>query len=213
MAGLSLAGSLEDYISHPPAVDNPPWREGCEPSVAIPRWQKQLKEAKTDTDRAIAVGNLEITAARMATLPVAQAAAMELMDQHVMPNVEVTKSVDRTLFCSWRRLMLDCANVYKKLGNIKAERRCLEMYIEGVDLPQDRDFGLYLLAHHMAAQENYAEAIQTIQKVRDDGHMSESKKFIIPKWSKKLALKKADEAKKLKSLPTSDPSKNEKLQQ
>lgn len=210
-AGFSWAGSLDDYLANPPKFDNPPWHPENEPSLAIPSWLKQLKEGKTDTDKAVAVGNLVITAARMSKYPEAQAAAIELMDVHVMPNLEVTKRVDISLSCSWRGIVLDCVNFYKKLGNIEAERKCLELYIEGVDLPQDRDFGLYLLAHHHASQEDFAEAIKTMQKIRDDGNMASNKIFFIPKWNQKMTQKEAEAAKKLKLSTIPDPSKNEIL--
>ncbi len=214
-AGFSWAGSLDDYLANPPKFDNPPWHPDNEPSITIPRWLKQLKEGKTDTDQAVAVGNIVITASRMAKYPEAQAAAVELMDIHVIPNLEVTKRVDISLSCSWRGIVLDCVNFYKKLGNLEAERKCLEMYIEGVDLPQDRDFGLYLLAHHHASQESFAEAIKTMQKIRDDGNMASNKTFFIPKWNQKMAQKEAEAAKELKLSPNPNPnpSKTEILPQ
>jgi hypothetical protein len=208
---ICWAGPLEDYLKHPPEFENRPWSQDDRPEIAIPRWTKLLKEGKPDKERAIAVGNLAGVADSMANVPEAQAAAMELMDQHVMPNVAVTKRVDRTLFCSWRGTLLDCVNVYKKLGNRKAERDCLELFINGAELPKDQDFGIYLLAHHLAAEENYAEALITMQRLRDGGSMSASKKFLMSKWSKKMAWMEREAAKKLKPAPAPKESKNEPL--
>jgi len=191
---MTWAGPLEEYLAHPPPVDNAPWRFGEEPWNAIPKWSKQFNEGKTDRDKAIAIGNLVMTAERMATFPKAREATIQLMDQMVMPNIEVTKRVDITLFCAWRGIMVHCASVYKNLGKFESQRDCLERYVLESDIPRDKNYGFFRLAQCLADQENYSEALQVIARYQCDGDPPNSKDFYTSLWEKKMKEKDAEKA-------------------
>jgi hypothetical protein len=135
----------------------------------------------------------------MTNFPDAHAAALELMDKHVIPNLEVTKKVDISLFCSWRGIVLHCADFYKKLGKPEQVRSCLEMYILAADIPHDRNFGIYRLANHFADQEQYGDAIRTMENILDEEKMSTEAKFKIALWQKKLKQKEEDTANKIET--------------
>lgn len=123
-ATLALhAGALEDYLSDPPVVGDAPWYNTTLPEDFIPPHLKTLgDEGATDRQRGIAVANLTFIASQMAEFKESKAAANELMNRYVMPNLYFTKSVEPSNSCSWRQTLIAAGTVYQALGDLQARR-------------------------------------------------------------------------------------------
>lgn len=135
------------------------------------------------------MANLAFIARQMAGFEESRAAADELMNHYVMPNLHFTKSVESTNACSWRQTVLTAANIYKSLGDHDKHRQCLDLIAEADERAGDQDMILYLLAFEEVRQERYTQAIATLAQIPADSKWANSREKLTNLWTQKQAEK------------------------
>lgn len=201
---LLNAGALDDYLTNRTVFKDAPWGHNDPPFVTIPIYLKEFSEAKTDQVKAHQVGRLVFLALLMSNIPELRPAVAEMLEKHIMPNIEYTKVYDRTNTYSWHHSILDCKQTYQRLGDHQAVKKCLNTFYLESPLPNDKEMALYLLAYHDVSLKNYAEAVDTINLLPAESKWAAHRPMLIREWTKMKiqAEKKAKEAeKKAKQLP------------
>lgn len=183
LAGLR-AGAIEDLIAKPPVIENPPWA-GCDPpEVEIPKELRRMEEGPEPVDRAVAIGSLVLIARELAEFPQTKAAAAELLDRHIIPNLDLAKAADETAFCSWRRTVIGCKNAYQKLGDRGRVDALLTLLEKESPRQDDREMVLYLRAYQHAEDKNYALAIETINRLPEESHWTAQRPVLVQRWQR-----------------------------
>lgn len=186
MSGLCLADALDDYLAEPPKVTTDYWDDEGAPEIVIPRHVRQMKEAATEIERGMAVGQLGWVARFMAQEPRALAAAEALVTKHVMPNINATRALDPSDACCWRYTLINCRYVYKNNNNREAERECLSMMHHGSSKPGDKELALWLLAYQQAEMKDFAGAIKSINLIPEESKWARHRRKLIKHWSREL---------------------------
>lgn len=195
--GVTYADPLEDYLTKPPAIEMPPWREDEAPEKMIPIYQQRFNDEKSPSRaKGIALANLAYIARQMSQVESARLAAADLLERIVMPNLDYTRKVEPTNACSWRQTLMSCKNTYQNLGNSKAAQKCLILFRDEIQSPDDKDLAIYLLAYEYAKTEEYQTSIETIQSLAPDSRFAKDRQKLINYWSKKKieAERKAKDA-------------------
>ncbi|WP_411826112.1 hypothetical protein [Luteolibacter sp. AS25] len=185
-SSLIFAGPIENYIENPPEIENPPWEGSAPPEISIPLYQARLRDSSSDRDRGFAVANLAFIARQMADIPEYQEVAKQLADQYIMPNLDFTKPIEETNFASWRRTVLSCKNIYERIGDHEAERKCLELFYRANKKPDDRELALHLLAYQQVRLGNYKKAIKTIKHIPEESKWSNNREKLIKAWTNEM---------------------------
>lgn len=206
-SSILSAGPLDDYLNNPPHVVNPPWGFVDPPSVTIPIYLKEFSEAKTDEDKARPIGQLVFLALQMSNVPELRPAVAELLEKHIMPNLDHTKVLHKTNAFSWHHSILYCKQTYGRLGDHEAVRRCLNTFHQGSPLVEDKEMALYLLAYHDAGLGNYNEAIATINLLPSESKWANHRPTLIEGW-KNMQTKAEEKAKKAEQRAKQKKQKN-----
>ena len=181
---LLNAGPLDDYLTNRTVIKDAPWGHNDPPFVTIPIYLKEFSEAKTDQVKAQQVGRLVFLALQMSNIPELRPTVAEMLEKHIMPNIEYTKVYDNTNTYCWRRSILNCNQTYQRLGDHQAVRKCLNtLYLES-PLPNDKEMALYLLAYHDVSLENFAEAVDTINLLPAESKWAAHRPMLIREWTK-----------------------------
>lgn len=153
-------------------------------------WLKKLRTARRPQDRGIAVANLQNCAWALLNVPNARPAAIELLNQWVLPNATSLRSLPRTSACSWENVMHGAYASYKKASDIHGERRVLELLSTQARDPGLRDLAILRLAELKAAQGNLDEAIATARKSDCRGEFGEPRAKLLESWQQELKAKR-----------------------
>ncbi len=201
---LLNAGPLDDYLTNRTVIKDAPWGHNDPPFVTIPKYLKEFSEAKTDEDKAHQVGRLVFLVRLMSDVPELRPAVAEMLEKHIMPNLDYTKVYDKTNTYGWRLSLLSIKHTYQKLGDHQAVRKCLNtLYLES-SLPNDKEMALYLLAYHDVGLGNFTEAIDFINLLPAKSKWANDRAILIKEWTKMKiqAEKKATQPEpKAKQLP------------
>ncbi len=179
----SQAGALDDYLAKPPCLAKAPWSEDRAPERVIPRYLQRMHDGPEPIDRAAAIGDLTLTAREMAEVPPARAAAVELLEKHILPNLEMTRQAPETSFCSWRRTVIGCKNAYLRLGMREAADRCLTLLEQGSPREDDRHMVIYQRAYQFANDRHYPEAIALLNQLPADSPWCAQREKLIKLWT------------------------------
>jgi tetratricopeptide (TPR) repeat protein len=192
--GITFAEPLEDYLANPPVVDNPPWFAHETPEKMIPIYRQRFddKNAK-DREKGIAIANLAIIAGQMSGVDLARPAAADLLERIVMPNLDYTLAVEKTNACSWRQMVMTCANTYRNLGKFKESQNCLILFRDQIKNPDDKDMAIYLLAYEYAKTEEYQTSIDTIMSIATESRFANDRQKLVKYWTNKKAEKERKE--------------------
>jgi hypothetical protein len=75
----------------------------------VASWMEKARRARLPHDRGIAIANLQNCAWVLLGVPGAKPAAIELLNQWVLPNVTLLRSQPRTSACSYEHVVADVA--------------------------------------------------------------------------------------------------------
>jgi hypothetical protein len=124
-------------------------------------------------------------------VPVAIPAAMELLNQWVVPNATLLRSLPRTSACSWENVIMGAYACYKKANDPHGERRVLELLSTQARDPGLRDLALLRLAGMKANQGSLKEAIDIARKSDPRGEFAEPRAKLLEGWQQEIKPKKA----------------------
>ena len=156
----------------------------------ISGWLQKLRTAKQPKERGIAVANLQNCAWVLLDTPATIPAALELLNQWVMPNATLMRAIPRTSACSWENVIMGAYASYKKAGDTQGERRALELLSTQARDPGLRDLAMLRLAGLKADQGSLREAIDIARKSDSRGEFSEPRARLLEAWQQKLKAKK-----------------------
>jgi hypothetical protein len=142
-------------------------------------------------DRGIAIANLQNCAWVLLSVPGAKPAAIELLNQWVLPNVTLLRSQPRTSACSYEHVVMCAYACYKQAGDAQGERRVLELLSTQARDPGFRDLALLRLAGLKAAEGNFREAIDIARRTDSRGELAQPRAKLIKTWQQKLKEKRA----------------------
>jgi hypothetical protein len=80
----------------------------------ISDWLKRLRTTRRPQEQGIAVANLQNSAWMLLDVPAARPAAIELLDQWVLPNATLLRGLPRSSACSWENVIMGAYACYKK---------------------------------------------------------------------------------------------------
>jgi hypothetical protein len=205
-AALTFTGLLLGALSH--AADYPRGEELAEflagqiaPEVVefgeirmtrshVSDWLNKLRTAHRPEERGTAVANLQNCAWVLLDVPTARPAALELLDQWVLPNVTLLRSKPRSSACSWENVVQGAYATYKRAGDAHGERRVLELLSKQARDPGLRDLALLRLAGIKANQGSLKEAIDIARKSDPRGEFAEPRAKLLEGWQRELKPKK-----------------------
>jgi hypothetical protein len=157
----------------------------------ISSWLKRLRTAQRPQARGIAVANLQNCAWVLLDVPAAIPSAMELLNQWVVPNATLLRSLPRTSACSWENVIMGAYACYKKANDPHGERRVLELLSTQARDPALRDLAILRLAGLKADQGSLKEAIDIARKTDSRGELAEDRARLLEYWQQELNPKKA----------------------
>ncbi len=175
---------VDDFLAHPVAITAAHWQNVLKPEVAIPTLLRKLAEGPKDIDRGHAVGNLADYATGLSSEKQAHRVTREILDKMVMPNLAFTKLIHVSSSHSWKKTILRCVTVYKRLNVPESEKNCILIFQEEAPLPEDREMATYMLAYWHAAQKDYPAAITTIQSQPPASKWADRKGILVAEWKK-----------------------------
>ena len=152
----------------------------------ISGWLKQLRTAQRSQPRGIAVANLQNCAWVLLDIPAANPAALELLDQWVLPNATLLRTLPRTSACSWENVMMGAYASYRKASDVHGERRVLELLSTQARDPGLRDLAILRLAGLKADQGSLKEAIDIARKTDSRGEFAEDRARLLEYWQHEL---------------------------
>ena len=155
----------------------------------ISQWLQKLRTAKHTQERGVAVANLQNCAWLLLDTP-AKAAALELLNQWVIPNAPQTRAIPRTSACSWENVIMGAYACYKKVGDLHGERRTLELLSTQARDPGLRDLAKFRLAGLKADQGRLKEAMDIVRKSDPKGELAEQRAKLLQTWEEQLKPKK-----------------------
>ena len=156
----------------------------------IAQWLQKLRTAKQPRERGVAVANLQNCAWVLLDTPATIPVALEILNQWVMPNATLMRSVPRTSACSWENTIQGAYASYQKAGDPQGERRVLELLSTQARDPGLRDLATLRLASLKAEQGNLKEAIDIARKSDSRGELLEHRTRLLETWQQELKAKK-----------------------
>jgi hypothetical protein len=126
MAGFSN-GALTAFLSGHIAPEASEFGEIRMTRNDVASWMQKARTARLPHDRGIAIANLQNCAWVLVNVPGARPAAIELLNQWVLPNVTLLRSQPRTSACSYEHVVMGAYACYKQAGDAQGERRVLEL--------------------------------------------------------------------------------------
>jgi hypothetical protein len=156
----------------------------------ISDWLGKLRTAHRPEERAVAVANLQNCAWVLLDVPAATPAALELLDQWVLPNVTLLRGKPRTSACSWENVVQGAYASYKRAGDLHGERRVLELLSTQARDPGLRDLAMLRLAGMKATQGSLKGAIDIARKANPRGKFAEPRAKLLESWQQEIKSKK-----------------------
>ena len=155
----------------------------------ISQWLKKLRTASRPEERGVGVANLQNCAWVLLDVPAATPAALELLNQWVLPNAALMRAIPRTSACSWENVMMGAYACYKKAGDSHGERRTLELLSTQARDPGLRDLAMIRLAALKVSQGSVKEAIDLVRKTDPKGELAEPRTRLLDTWQQQLKPK------------------------
>ena len=112
----------------------------------VAAWMDRARMARQPRDRGIAIANLQNCTWVLLSVPEAKPAAIELLDQWVMPNVAWLRGLRRTSACSYENVVSGAYACYRQAGDSRGERRVFELLSTQAREPGLRDLATLRLA-------------------------------------------------------------------
>ena len=148
----------------------------------ISSWLTKLRTTQRPQPRGIAVANLQNCAWVLLDVPAAKPAALELLDQWVLPNATLLRTLPRSSACSWENVMMGAYASYRKASDVHGERRVLELLSTQARDPGLRDLAILRLAGQKADQGSLKEAIDIARKTDSRGEFAEDRARLLEYW-------------------------------
>jgi hypothetical protein len=155
----------------------------------ISEWLKKLRTARLPAERGIAVANLQNCAWVLLDLPATTPAALELLNQWVLPNAMLLRTLPRTSACSWENVMMGAYASYKKAADPHGQRRVLDLLSTQARDPELRDLATLRLGGIKASQGSLKEAIDIVRKSDAKGKLAEPRAKLLQNWQEQLKAK------------------------
>ena len=156
----------------------------------ISQWLQKLRTARHPQERGTAVANLQNCAWVLLETPATTPAALELLNQWVVPNVTLLRSKPRTSACSWENVVQGAYACYKKAGDAHGQRRVLELLSTQARDPGLRDLAKFRLAGLKADQGRLKEATDIVRQSDPKGELAQQRARLLQTWEEKLKPKK-----------------------
>jgi hypothetical protein len=156
----------------------------------ISAWLNKLRTARLPAERGIAVANLQNCAWVLLEVPAATPVALELLNQWVLPNATLLRSLPGTSACSWENVMMGAYASYKKADDPHGQRRVLDLISTQARDPELRDLATLRLGGLKASQGNLKEAVDTVRKSDPKGKLAEPRAKLLQNWQEQLKPKK-----------------------
>ena len=156
----------------------------------ISQWLQKLRMAKQPQERGVAVANLQNCAWVLLDVPAATPAALELLNQWVLPNATLMRAIPRTSACSWENVIMGAYACYEKVDDLHGKRRTLELLSTQARDPGLRDLALLRLAGLKADQGQLKEAIDIARRSDSRGELFEHRGRLLEIWQQELKTKK-----------------------
>ena len=138
----------------------------------VAAWMDKARMARQPRDRGIAIANLQNCAWVLLSVPEAKPAAIELLDQWVMPNVTWLRGLPRTSACSYENVVFGAYACYRQADDSRGERRVLELLSTQAREPGLRDLATLRLAAIRAAEGKLREAIEIARRTDSRGEFA-----------------------------------------
>lgn len=183
--------ALSDFLEGRIAPEVSEFGEGRVTRKDVAAWMEKARTARQARDRGIAIANLQNCAWALLSVPEAKPAAIELLDQWVMPYVASLRGLPRTSACSYENVVFGAYACYQEAGDSRGERRVLELLSTQAREPGLRDLAILRLASTRAAEGNLREAIEIARKTDSRGEFAEPRARIMKTFQEELKAKKA----------------------
>jgi hypothetical protein len=184
-------GALADFLTGRIAPEVSEFGEIRMTRKDVAGWMEKARTARVPHDRGIAIANLQNCAWVLLDVPGAKPAAIELLNQWVLPNVTLLRSQPRTSACSYEHVVMGAYACYKQAGDAQGERRVLELLSTQARDPGLRDLALLRLAGLKAAEGNVKDAIDIARRADSRGELAQPRAKLIKTWQQKLKEKRA----------------------
>ena len=185
------SGALTDFLAGRLAPEVSEFGEIRMTRKDVAAWMEKARTARQPRDRGIAIANLQNCAWVLLGVPGAKPAALELLNQWVMPNVTVLRSLPRTSACSYENVVTGAYASYKQAGDAQGERRILELLSTQARDPGLRDLALLRLAGLKAAGGNLKDAIEVARRADPRGELAQPRANLMESLQLKLKEKGA----------------------
>jgi hypothetical protein len=156
----------------------------------ISEWLKKLRTARLPAERGIAVANLQNCAWVLLDTPETVPVGLELLNQWVLPNATLLRSLPGTSACSWENVMMGAYASYKKAGDPHGQLRVLELISRQARDPELRDLATLRLGGIKASQGGLKEAVDIVRKSDPKGKLAEPRAKLLQNWQEQLKPKK-----------------------
>jgi hypothetical protein len=157
----------------------------------VSAWMEKARTAPQPRDRGIAIANLQNCAWILLSVPEATPAAIELLDQWVMPYVILLRGLPRTSACSYENVLFGAYACYREAGDSRGEKRALELLATQAREPGLRDLAILRLASTRAGEGNLREAIEIARRTDSRGEFAKIRAKIMKAYQEELRSKKA----------------------
>ena len=188
LAGVSN-GALADFLTGRIAPGVSEFGEIRMTRKDVATWIEKARTARQPRDRGIAIANLQNCAWVLLSVPDAKPAALELLNQWVVPNVTMLRNLPRTSACSYENVVTGAYASYKQAGDVQGERRVLELLSTQARDPGLRDLALLRLAGLRAAEGNLRDAIEIARKADSRGELAQPRAKLMESLRRKLKEK------------------------
>ena len=188
---VAESGALTDFLTGRIAPEVTEFGEIRMTRNDVATWMEKARTARLPRDRGIAIANLQNCAWVLLAVPGAKAAALELLNLWVLPNVTLLRSQPRTSACSYENVVTGMYACYKQAGDAQGERRVLELLSTQARDPGLRDLAILRLAGLKAAEGSLKDAIDIARRADSRGELAQPQAKLIKTWQQKLKAKKA----------------------
>ena len=182
-------GALADFLTGRIAPEVSEFGEIRMTRKDVATWIEKARTARQPRDRGIAIANLQNCAWVLLSVPDAKPAALELLNQWVVPNVTMLRNLPRTSACSYENVVTGAYASYKQAGDVQGERRVLELLSTQARDPGLRDLALLRLAGLRAAEGNLRDAIEIARKADSRGELAQPRAKLMESLRRKLKEK------------------------
>jgi hypothetical protein len=189
-AGFSN-GELSAFLSGQIAPEATEFGEIRMTRKEVADWMQEARSARLPGERALAIANLQNCAWVLLSVPGANRAALELLNQWVLPQVTLLRSQPRTSACSYEHVVMGAYACYKQAGDAEGQRRALELLSTQARDAGLRDLALLRLAGLKANRGQFNEAIDLARRTDSRGELARPRAKLIESLQRKLKEKRA----------------------